>query len=80
MPEEVELDRRAALDDRQVVGRIGIRVGVADDDSREVGALRLEDRQLVEPDRRLNGVGRDREAGPASRARRRAMDALLLGG
>ena len=54
-------------------------VGVADDDPRRVGALRLEDPQLVQADRRQDGVGRDREAGPAGRPGGGAMDALLAG-
>ena len=77
-PEEVELDARAALDDRQVVVEMRVRVGVADDDARRVRALLLEDPQLVEPDRRQHGVGRDRQAGPPGGPGRRAMDALLL--
>ena len=49
--EEVELDVRAALDDREVVIEDRVRVGVADDDARRVGALLLEDPELGEPDR-----------------------------
>ena len=45
----------------------------------EVGALGLEDVELVEPDRRLDGVGRDREPGPAGGPGGRAVDPLLLG-
>ena len=77
-PEEVELDARAALDDRQVVVEMRVRVGVADDDPRRVRALLLEDPQLVEPDRRQDGVGRDGQAGPSGGPGRRPMDALLL--
>ena len=77
-PEEVELDARAAPDDRQVVVEMRVRVGVADDDPRRVRALVLEDPQLVEPDRRQHGVGRDRQAGPSGGPGRRAMDPLLL--
>ena len=50
MPEEVELDVRAALDDREVVVEVRVRVGVADDDPRRIGALLLEDPELGEPD------------------------------
>ena len=50
---------------------------MADDDPRRVGALVLEDPQLVEPDRRQDGVGRDREARPPGGARGGPVDALL---
>ena len=56
-PEEVELDRRAALDDRQVILVRGVRVGVADDDPGQVDALGLEHVELVEPDRRTGPRG-----------------------
>ncbi len=76
--EEVELDARAALDDREVVVEMRVRIGVADDDPRRIGALLLEDPQLIQPDRREDGVGRDGETGPASRPGGRTMDTLLL--
>jgi hypothetical protein len=41
--QEVELDGRAALHDRQVVVENGVRVGVIDDDPRRVGAFFFED-------------------------------------
>ena len=56
-PEEVELDVRAALDDREVVVEDRVRIGVADHDPRQVGAFLLEDAQLGEPDRRTGRRG-----------------------
>ena len=50
---------------------------MADHDPRQVGALRLEEVELVEADRRLDGVGRDREAGPTGGPGRGAVDPLL---
>ena len=79
-PEEVELDGRAALDDRAVIGRRRKRISMADDDPGQVGALGLEDVELIEPDRRLDGMGRDREPGAAGRPGGGAVDALLLRG
>ncbi len=51
-PEEVELDVRAALDDREVVVEDRVRVGVADDDPRRVRR----------PPPRRSGAGRARPA------------------
>ena len=76
-PEEVELDRRAALDDREVVVEVRVRVGVADDDAAGIGALLLEDPELGETDVGQHRVGRDRQPGPAGRARGRPMHPLL---
>ena len=78
-PEEVELDGRSALDDREVVVERRVRVGVADDDPCQVGALRLEDRRAGRARPRLDRVGRDRQAGPAGGPGRGPVDPFLLG-
>ncbi len=46
--QEVEFDARATTHDREVVLEDGVRIGVADHDASRVGALRLEDRELVQ--------------------------------
>ncbi len=76
-PDEVELEVRAALDDREVVVEDRVRVGVADDDPSRVDALLLEDPQLGEADVGQDGVGRDREPGPPRRTGGRPMDPFL---
>ena len=76
-PEEVELDRGAARDEPEVVVEVGIAVRVPDHDPPGVDALVLEDRELGRPDVGHDGMGRDREAGPPRRPRRRPVDPLL---
>ena len=77
MPEEVELEVRAAAADLEVVVERGVRVGVADDDPGRVDALLLEDPQLGQADRRQDGVRRDRQPGPPGGPRGGAVDPLL---
>ena len=50
---------------------------MADDDAGRIGALRLEQRELRQPDRRHDGVGRDRETGPSRCLPGGPVDALL---
>ena len=66
--QEVELDVRAALDDREVVVEMRVRIGVADDDPRP-GRPLLSKIQLGETDGRQDGVGRDRRARSGREAR-----------
>ena len=77
MPEEVELEVRAAPDDLEVVVEDGVRIGMADDDPGRIDALVLEDAQLGQAHRRHDGVGRDRQARPARGPAGRPMDPLL---
>ena len=66
-PEEVEFDARAATDDLEVVVEDRVRIAVADDDPGRVEALLLEDAELGQANRGQDRMGRDRQAGAASR-------------
>ena len=76
-PEEVELEVRAALDDREVVVEDRVRVGVADDDPAGSAPSSSKIRSWASPTSDRTRVGRDRQPGPPRRPRRRPMDALL---
>ena len=52
---------------------------MTDDDASGIGALRLEQRQLRQPDRRHDGVGRDRETRASRCLPGGPVDALLEG-
>ena len=68
-----------ALDDREVVVEVRIRVGVADDDPAGSAPSSSKIAQLGEAHGRQDRVGRDREAGPPRGPGGRPMDALLGG-
>src|SRR3954452_13539461 len=75
--DEVELDVRASLDDRQVVVEERVRIGVTDDDASGIDSLLLEDGELREPDIREHAVCGDREPGPNGGAGGCTVDALF---
>src|SRR5438128_1674766 len=75
--QEIELQVGAPPDDLEVVLERRIGVGVTDDHARGVQPLLLEDTELLEADRRHDGMGGDGQAGPPGRPRGSAVDALL---
>src|SRR6186997_3570346 len=79
VPEKVELQIRAGVEDGEIEVEVVVGIGVANDDSCGVDSLVGEDPQLGEPDWRLDAVGRDRHPGLERSTGGGAMHALLEG-